>query len=70
MTTTSPQRRTLLTTRQAADRLGLRAETIRRLIDRGELRAINIGGDASKTSVRWRIDPLDLNAWIARRTRR
>ena len=68
-TTPPPQRRTLLTTRQAADRLGLRAETIRRLIDRGDLRAINIGGDASRTSVRWRIDPADLDAWVARPTR-
>lgn len=64
------QRRALLTARQAADRLGLCAETIRRLIDRGDLRAINIGGDQSRTSVRWRIDPRDLDAWIARRTRR
>jgi len=70
MTTTPPPRgQALLTTRQAADRLGLRTETVRRLIDRGDLRAINIGGDQSPTSVRWRIDPADLDAWIARRTR-
>lgn len=68
--TPPPQPQALLTARQAAERLGLCAETIRRLIDRGDLRAINIGGDSGRTSVRWRIDPADLDAWIARRTQR
>lgn len=68
--TPPPQRRPLITASQAADRLGLRAETIRRLIARGDLRAINIGGDSSRTSVRWRIDPRDLDTWVARRCTR
>lgn len=71
MPSTPPlQRQALLTPRQAAERLELRPETVRRLIDRGDLRAINIGGDANRTSVRWRIDPRDLDTWITRRTRR
>ena len=55
--------RKLLTVFDVADRLQVHPETIRRWIRDGRLTAIDLGAD----SAGWRIDPADLDAFIAAR---
>lgn len=58
----------MLTTKETAEALGLSPWWVRRLIDSGELRAINVGG--TDKSVRWRIDPEDIVAFMRSRESR
>ena len=55
--------RKLLTVFDVADRLQVHPETIRRWIRAGRLTASDLGAD----SAGWRIDPADLDAFIAAR---
>lgn len=58
----------LLDTKEVAAATGLTEWWVRRLICRGEIRAINVGtGDKN---VRWRVDPEDLRAFMASRESR
>jgi len=50
----------LLTIREVAAQLGCSTKTVRRLITSGTLRAVRLGRD-------WRIDDLDLRAFIEMR---
>lgn len=58
----------LLTVSDAAAAMGVTPWWVRRLIQSGALRAINIGG--ADRSARWRIDPEDLRAWMVGRENR
>lgn len=58
----------LLTTKEAGATLGLSPWWVRRLIDSGELRAINVGG--ADKSARWRIGPEDIVAFMRSRESR
>jgi excisionase family DNA binding protein len=60
-TATAPPER-LLTVAEAADRLSLAQETVRRSVRDGRLAARKLGGA-------WRIDPTDLTTWGASPTR-
>jgi excisionase family DNA binding protein len=53
----------LLTVSQVAERLQLNQETIRRWLRDGRLTGIDLGSDSGG----WRIDPADLDAFIADR---
>ena len=55
----------MLTPPQVARRLAVKVDRVRRWITAGQLRGINLG-DGSRP--RWRIDPADLEAFLARRT--
>jgi excisionase family DNA binding protein len=55
--------RKLMTVQAVADYLGVHPETIRRWIRDGRLTAIDLGAD----SAGWRIDPADLEAFVAAR---
>lgn len=59
----------LLTPSEAATIAGVTPWWVRRLINSGELRAVNIGG-ADGRATRWRIDPEDLEAWLRSRENR
>ena len=64
---THPDEVLLLTPREAADRLGCSVNHVRRLISRGELRAIDIAGAGSRrTKLRVRND--DLGRYVDSRT--
>lgn len=54
-----------LTARQAAERLGVRVETVYNRIADKSLRAVNMGTDDRP---KWRIDEDDIADFIARRT--
>ncbi len=54
----------MITTGQAAERLGVNAETIRRMIKSGRLKAINLAHGRGTRDV-FRIDENDLNQFIA-----
>lgn len=58
----------LLTVRDTAAALNVTDWWARQLIARGDLRAINVGG--SGNTARWRVDPEDLNAFLATRESR
>ncbi len=58
----------LLTVKQTALALNVTEWWARQLIARGDLRAINVGG--SGNTARWRVDPEDLNAFLANRASR
>lgn len=58
----------LLTTKETASALGVTPWWVRRLIDSGELRAINVGGPDK--SARWRIDPEDVVSFMRSRENR
>ena len=53
----------LLTTREAAEVLHVHPRTVQRLVERGELSAVHLGGAV-------RFDPLDLGGLVARLKRR
>ena len=55
--------RKLMTVQAVADYLAVHPETIRRWIRDGRLTAIDLGAD----SAGWRIDPADLEAFVAAR---
>lgn len=59
------QQHRLLDVKSSAKVLGLTPWWVRRLIARGELRAINVGGQDK--AARWRVDPADLDAWMRQR---
>lgn len=63
------QEEALLTPREVAAITGLTYTWVRSLIRDGELRAINVGGTDANT-IRWRVDPEDLNAWLKSRENR
>lgn len=52
---------TLLTPKQAGERVGYSAKKIREFIQRGELRGFNTASDGY--GARYRIDPADLDRW-------
>lgn len=58
----------LLTVNDTAELGGITPWWVRQLINRGELRAINVG--AQGKAARWRVDPEDLHAWLASRENR
>lgn len=58
----------LLDVKEVAAALGVTPWWVRRLINDGELRAVNVGGPERAT--RWRVDPEDLNAFIVGRQNR
>lgn len=58
----------LLDVKKAAAAMSVTPWWVRQLINRGELRAINVGGPDK--AARWRIDPADLNAWMRARENR
>jgi excisionase family DNA binding protein len=51
----------LLTLHQLAERLQVHWSTVRLAVERGELRVIRLG----KTAKGWRVDPADLEGFIA-----
>jgi excisionase family DNA binding protein len=59
MATTVPTRR-LLTISETAERLRVSERQVRRLIDRGEIPALQLGGRGSSL----RIDAAELEAWL------
>lgn len=54
--------RTILTTRQVAEELGVTTHTVRQYIAEGTLRAYKIGGYTKRRH--WRIKVVDLDAFI------
>jgi excisionase family DNA binding protein len=58
----------LLSVREVAERLGVRRAGVLALIRAGELRAVDVALRRGGRPL-WRIDPDDLEAFVARRTR-
>lgn len=63
---TAPVLSRWLTPPAIAQQLGVKVETVHGWIRHGELRAISVSAPGKRP--RFRIDPADLEAWIARRT--
>ena len=57
----------LLDTAAVADRLGLTAPTVRALIQRGELEAINVSPDPAAKRPRYRVEPAAVGRFLKRR---
>ena len=58
-----------MTPRQAAKQLGVHPETVRRMIKIGELPAVNVAVRSDDPTTRkYRIDPADLQEFVARRS--
>lgn|SRR5262249_35865904 len=60
--------RSPLTVAQVAERYGVGVPTVLHWIDRGELRAVNVGRSATAKKPRWRITEAALTAFEAART--
>ncbi len=53
----------MLTATQAAERLQVHPETVRRLIKAGRIKAVALNNKTARTQ--WRIDPKEIEAFMA-----
>lgn len=59
-----------MSTKDVAAAIGVTPWQVRKLINAGELRAIDMGAGAGGNGTRWRIEPEDLRAFLASRESR